>query len=443
MEPILNLEQVIRQNLAENPLLEEDVEEEKEEISAPDVPDPRKDAEPTLAEKKMDWEEYLGEGNEWTSGGYRDFSESDEDRLEQTQTSEKTLYDYLFEQLGLARFTEDEIEIGTYIIGNIDDSGFLTRDVEKLALDLQKKPDEIEKVLSTIKKFDPIGVGSRDLRECLLIQLEEQGLEDTLVWELVDQHLYVLDKKSIPQLAKMTSTTNDRIKAALEIIKTLSPRPAQGRFVVPAASVTPDLTVEKVGDEFVVFHNDKNLPRLRINSSYRSLIKRGNKTPEDTKKYVREKLDQARWLISAIDQRRRTMIRVMNAIVAEQIEFFEHGEDYLKPLTMEQIADIVEMNVATISRVASGKFVQTPLGVFEIKYFFISGVSTDDGEDLSKRTVKNRIQDIIKAEKSVKPLSDQEIANRLKDDGIKLARRTVTKYREEMGIQSARFRKQT
>jgi RNA polymerase sigma-54 factor len=241
----------------------------------------------------------------------------------------------------------------------------------------------------------------------------------------------------------MTSTTNDRIKAALEIIKTLSPRPAQGRFVVPAASVTPDLTVEKVGDEFVVFHNDKNLPRLRINSSYRSLIKRGNKTPEDTKKYVREKLDQARWLISAIDQRRRTMIRVMNAIVAEQIEFFEHGEDYLKPLTMEQIADIVEMNVATISRVASGKFVQTPLGVFEIKYFFISGVSTDDGEDLSKRTVKNRIQDIIKAEKSVKPLSDQEIANRLKDDGIKLARRTVTKYREEMGIQSARFRKQT
>ena len=443
MEPILNLEQVIRQNLSENPLLEEDIEEEKEEITAPEVPDPRKDAEPTKAEQEMDWERYLGEGNEYTSGSYRDFSEKEEGRSEQTQTSEKTLYDHLFEQLGLAKFTEDEIEIGAYIIGNIDDSGFLTREVDKLALDLKVEREAVEKVLEIIRKFDPIGVGSRDLRECLLIQLEEQGLEETLVWELVDQHLYVLDKKSIPQLAKMTSTTNDRIKSALDIIKTLSPRPAQGRFVVPAAAVTPDLVIEKVGEEFVVYHNDKNLPRLKINSSYRSLIKRGNKTPEDTKKYVREKLEQARWLISAIDQRRRTMIRVMNAIVAEQIGFFERGEDYLKPLTMEQIADIVEMNVATISRVSSGKFVQTPLGVFEIKFFFVSGVHTDDGEDLSKRTVKNRIQEIVKAENSVKPLSDQEIANTLKHEGIKLARRTVTKYREEMGVQAARFRKQT
>jgi len=207
--------------------------------------------------------------------------------------------------------------------------------------------------------------------------------------------------------------------------------------------VVPDLIVDKIDDEYMVFHNDKNLPRLRINQSYRSLIKRGNKTPTETKNYVREKLEQARWLINAINQRRSTMIKVMEAIVEQQQEFFEHGEDHLKPLTMEQIADIVGMNVATISRVASGKYVQTPLGVYEIKYFFNTGVSTVGGEDLSKRVVKNKIQQKISEENPAMPLSDQEIANILKEENIKLARRTVTKYREELGIKSARFRKQT
>jgi RNA polymerase sigma-54 factor len=259
----------------------------------------------------------------------------------------------------------------------------------------------------------------------------------------VDKYLYTLDKKSISQLAKTTSTTPDRIQAALDIIRTLSPRPAQGRFAAPAAIVVPDLIVENIDGEYLVFHNDKNLPRLRINQNYRSLIKRGNKTPTETKNYVREKLEQARWLINAINQRRSTMIKVMEAIVEQQVEFFEHGEDHLKPLTMEQVADIVGMNVATISRVASGKYVQTPLGVFEIKYFFNTGVSTSGGEDLSKRVVKNKIQQKVSEENPAMPLSDQEIANILKEDGIQLARRTVTKYREELGIKSARFRKQT
>jgi RNA polymerase sigma-54 factor len=241
----------------------------------------------------------------------------------------------------------------------------------------------------------------------------------------------------------MTSSTPERIASALEIIKGLSPRPAQGRFTKAAAAVVPDLIVEKLDDGYVVFHNDKNLPRLRINQSYKSLIKRGNKTPETTKNYVREKLEQARWLINAINQRRSTMINVMEAIVEEQMEFFEHGEEHLKPLTMEQIADKVGMNVATISRVANGKYVQTPLGVFEIKFFFNTGVATADGDDLSKRVVKSRIEAIVVGETTTSPLSDQEIADVLKRDGITLARRTVTKYREEIGIKSARFRKQS
>jgi len=440
MEPILNLEQVIRQNLAENPLLEE-VEEPPEEANQPEFREPERQKEDN--HKKIDWQEFLGEDNEWVSGHYRDFSENDEDKPEQIQAAEKTLYGHLFDQLGFTRLTEDELDIGAYIIGNIDDAGFLTGDVAAMAEDLRKLPEQVQKVLDIIKTFDPPGVGSRDLRECLLAQLNEQGLKDTLAWELVDKQLYVLDKKSPMQLAKMTASTPERVASALEIIKGMSPRPAQGRFTRAAAAVVPDLIVEKLDDGYVVYHNDKNLPRLRINQSYKSLIKRGNKTPETTKNYVREKLEQARWLINAINQRRSTMINVMEAIVEEQLDFFEHGEDYLKPLTMEQIADKVGMNVATISRVANGKYVQTPLGVYEIKYFFNTGVATAGGDDLSKRVVKNKIQAIVEKEDLSSPLSDQEIAELLKREGITLARRTVTKYREEMGIKSARFRKQS
>ncbi len=440
MEPILNLEQVLRQNLAENPLLEE-VEELPEEITPPEFREPERKNEANI--EKIDWQEFLGEGNEWAGDGYRDLSEdSDEERTNRTQVVEKTLYDYLFEQLGLTKLPDDEIEIGSYIIGNINDAGFLACDVKSMAEELQVEQSKVEKVLEVIKRFDPPGIGSRDLRECLLAQLEERGFKDSLAWILVEKYLYDLDKKSITQLAKMTDSTPERIQAALEMLKGLSPRPAQGQFVKAAAAVVPDLIVEKVDDEYLVYHNDRNLPRLRVNQSYKSLIKRGNKTPETTKNYVREKLEQARWLINAINQRRSTMINVMQAIVDEQKDFLDHGEDHLKPLTMEQIADKVGMNVATISRVASGKYVQTPLGVFEIKYFFNTGVSNSNGEDLSKRVVKNQIEAIVSKENAAMPLSDQEIANILKKDGINLARRTVTKYREEMGIKSARFRKQ-
>lgn len=443
MEPILNLEQILRQRLSDNPLLEEvEQQEQPDEASVSNPEEQDRKGEENL--DKIDWQEFLGEDHEYNySGGYRDLSISkDSDVPEIVTVAEKTLFDHLMEQLGYAKLDDVQREIGAYIIGNINESGFLTVSVEDIAGELEVEPEKVGEVLAAIKTFDPAGVGSRDLRECLLVQLEEQGLKDSLAWNIVDKHIKNLENKSLMQLAKILGTSPERVQMAMEIIRSLSPTPATGRFVKGAIPVVPDLIVEKIGDDFVIFHNDKNLPHLRINQSYKNLIKRGNDSSESTKKYVREKLEQARWLINAINQRRSTMINVMEAIVQEQGEFFEHGESHLRPLTMEQIADKVGMNVATISRVASGKYVQTPLGMYEIKYFFNTGVATEDGEDLPKRVVKTKIEGIIKNENTATPYSDQEIARILAVQGIKLARRTVTKYREELGIKAGRYRKQ-
>ncbi|MCK4632203.1 MAG: RNA polymerase factor sigma-54, partial [candidate division Zixibacteria bacterium] len=331
--------------------------------------------------------------------------------------------------------------IGEYIIGNIDPDGYLTMAVEEMTEELSIEVAKIEAVLAMIQRFDPAGVASKDLRESLLIQLRDRGQEGGLAYRIVQEYIQDLDRKSMQQIAKLMGITAERVQEALSVIKTLNPSPAHGRFDPGAAAVVPDLVVERSGEDFVVFHNDRYVPQLRINSSYRTLIKRGSKSSQDTKKYVRQKLEQARWLLNSINQRRSTMIRVMEAIISRQRDFFEKGSAFLKPLIMEDIAQMVEMNVATISRVSSGKYVQTPLGVYEIKHFFNSGIARSDGEDISKHLVKQRIEEIIGAEPPEKPLSDQEIFRRLNEEGIKLARRTVTKYREELKIKPARLRK--
>ena len=442
MEPILNLEQILRQRLSDNPLLEEEENPEGDRSANASIDEIQREKE--KQQEQIDWQEFLGEDHEYNfNGNYRDFSRNSDDDIPDTVTvEEKSLFDYLMEQLGFAKLDPDQKEVGAYIIGNIDESGFLRISVKDIAEELKIAPEKVEEVLKVIKTFDPTGVGAQDLRECLLAQLNEQGMNGSLAWVIVDEHLQGLEKKSLMQLAKILGTTPERVQLAMDVIRNLSPKPATGMFVKPAAHIVPDLIIEKIGEDFVVFHNDKNLPHLKINQSYKDLIRRGNKSSESTKNYIREKLEQARWLINAINQRRSTMITVMEAIVVEQREFFEHGESHLKPLTMEQIADKVGMNVATISRVANGKYVQTPLGLYEIKYFFNTGVSTADGDDLPKRVVKGKIDDIIKQENPATPYSDQEIAKLLGAQGIKLARRTVTKYREELAIKAARYRKQ-
>ena len=438
--PILKLEQTLRHELATNPLLEEveDLELEQE--------NPTEESEFEVTEKKeekdkddFDWDEYLYDEEE----GYKvkEPYERSEDRFEGSAAQSESLYDHLMEQLSFLKLSPEEQLIGEYILGNIGPDGYLAISPSEMAAELKIEEAKIEKVLDLIRRFDPTGVGSRDLRESLLTQLKEKGLDGTLAYRIVEEHITDLEKKSILQISKMMGVTFEKAQKAMEVIRGLNPTPTHGRFETAAAPVIPDLIIDKFGDEYLVFHNDRNVPRLRINAGYKDLIKRGNKTSKDTKQYVRQKLEQARWLLNSINQRRSTMIRVMEAIIEEQKEFFEKGPAFLKPLIMEDIAQKVEMNVATISRVSNGKYVQTPLGVYEIKYFFNSGIARDDGEDISKRSVKQRIEEIINAEDPVKPLSDQEIYRQLNKEGIKLARRTVTKYREELKIKPARFRK--
>ncbi|MFZ5980190.1 MAG: RNA polymerase factor sigma-54, partial [Candidatus Zixiibacteriota bacterium] len=431
--PILKLEQTLRHELVTNPLLEE-IEEIDETAS-----DEQEQESSEEKEEPVDWDEYLYEEEE----GYkvREQKEQRDDNFESIVTTHENLYDHLSEQLSFLKLSEEEHLIGEYIIGNISPDGYLTISVAEMAAEMQIEESRIEDILKKIQRFDPSGVGARDLRESLMIQLEDRGQTDTLAYRLVNEHLNDLEKKSILQLSKIMKVPFEKIQKAVEVIKGLSPSPTYGRFDTAAMPVVPDLIVERFGDEFVVYHNDKNIPRLRINANYKELVKRGNKSSKDTKDYIKQKLEQARWLLNSINQRRSTMIRVMEAIIEEQKEFFDKGSAFLKPLIMEDIAQKLDMNVATISRVSNGKYVQTPLGVYEIKYFFNSGISRENGDDMSKRSVKQHIEEIIKKENPEKPLSDQEIYRMLNDEGIKLARRTVTKYREELKIKPARFRK--
>jgi len=434
--PILRLEQTIRQELSVNPMLEEL--EVAEDVQEPDLEELTADKEDEADREKIDWEDYLGDDAEYVPKSSREIRE---EILDRGPVTERTLYDHLEEQLSFLRLTQEEHQICEFIIGNIDERGYLCASVEELAEELKVAPEVVEKVLMVVQTFDPPGVGARTLKESLLIQLRERGEEKLLAYRIVEEHLEHLDRKSPLQVAKAMGVPFEDVQKAMDHIRQLNPQPAKGMFTRGAMPVVPDLVVERVGDEFIVYHNDRNIPRLRVNQSYRSLLKRGNSTPKETKEYVRGKLDQARWLLNAINQRRTTMVRVMQSIVEFQKEFFEKGTSFLKPLIMEQVADAVGMNVATISRVANDKYVQTPHGVFEIKYFFNAGVPQESGEDLSKRMVKQKIETLIRGEDPAKPLSDQEIYQRLNNEGIQIARRTVSKYREELKILPARFRK--
>jgi len=434
--PLLRLEQTLRQELVTNPLLEEvepslGTDEEEKAFSEEEA-----QIDPRLS--KIDWEDYLGDDVGYK---FRVEKERGEDKTEPFFVFEKTLYDHLLEQLNYQKLSQEEFDIGEYIIGNIDENGYLSCSIEEIINSLKSNPKTTKKILSLIQSFDPPGVGARDLKESLLFQLTEKDLRDTLAYKIVKNYLSELDKKSISQLAKIMGVEFAQVQKAMEVIRSLSPKPAYGRFTPGALPVIPDLVVEKVGDDFVVYHNDKNVPRLTINPAYRKLVKKDSKSTPETKEYIKKKLEQARWFLNALNQRRTTMIKVMEAIVEEQRNFFEKGPKELKPLIMDDIAAKVEMNVATISRVANDKYVQTPQGIFEIKYFFNKGVQKQNGEELSKRNVKSLIEKFVKEENPLSPLSDQQVCDMLIKEGINIARRTVTKYREELRILPARFRK--
>ena len=444
--PTLELQQILKQEMLQNPLLEEvdevlDQEDIEREGSADE--ENNKEAEDPAEEEAVDWSEFLQDGLDRT---YVPASEQGIEFLEKVPVTTTSLAENLLEQLHFLSLPEESVRIAEFLIGSIDDRGWLVTPLEEVASMLGVPLETVEKVLAVVQALEPAGIGARDLRECLLIQLDARGDRDSLSWKLIHDHFDHLVNRRFPEIARVLKVTPEEVQAGADAIATLNPRPGTAIAEDDARYVTPDLLVERVDEEYVVMLNDRHVPRLRISSAYESVI-RGKKNPDattsekETRTYIKDRLASAKWLIQTIEQRRRTMIKVMECIIREQREFFDRGIAFLRPLTLAAVARQIDMHESTVSRVCSGKYVQTPRGVFELKFFFSSGLETDDGEDVSARTAKDIIRTLIDEEDKTDPLSDQRIAEMLHERGLHIARRTVAKYREQLSILPARFRR--
>ncbi len=445
--PTLELQQILKQEIMQNPLLEEvdeltENEDREKEQTAEETTN--EEAQDPADEDPVDWSEYLQEGA--FDRAYIPQGEVSEDFLEKVQVTRTTLADSLLEQLHFLNLPAHTMELAEFLVGSLDERGWLATALEDVAEATGRPLAECEAVLRVIQALEPAGVGARDLRECLLIQLEARNEKDTLPWKLIHDQFDHLVNRRFPEISRQLKVSVEEVQNAADVIATLNPRPGLQVSAEDPRYVTPDLIVERVDDEYVVMLNDRHLPRLRISSAYEGVLKDKKKsecTPNEreTRDYIQGKLNSARWLIQTIEQRRRTMIKVMNCIIREQRDFFDKGIQFLRPLTLQQVARQIEMHESTVSRVCSGKYVQTPRGVFELKFFFSSGLETADGEDVSARTAKNIIKTLIDEEDKKNPNSDDAIAKILHDRGLKIARRTVAKYREQLSILPARFRR--
>ena len=457
----LELELEIKQQLELNPLLEESLEQfEDQEEEQPEKEEEGIKEEEDLPQDmdEVDWDKVLDD--QFDTGAYNSERteydpnwEVDREPQENRITAIPPLVDQLYEQLSLSDLDPEDREIAEYIIGNLDDRGYVGCSLEEIAADLEIEVEEVEKILRVIQTFEPPGVGARDLRECLMIQLaQHQDPLSELALQIVRNQMEDLTRRRLTRITRALGISNEVLKEVLGVIELLQPNPGSpsssdynGLLTLDTevSYITPDLIVEQVGEEWVVSLADGSMPSLKINSTYTELLKkkRGN-GKDEVKTYVSQKLNDARWLINAIHQRRTTMLKVANYLVTAQMPFFEEGPAHLKPMVLQDVADAVEMHVSTISRVSNGKYMLTPHGVFELKYFFDSKVSTSEGGDVSARSVKEKISSMVADEDKAKPLSDQEIADRLSEDGLKIARRTVAKYREQLQIPSQRYRKE-
>ncbi len=453
----LELANLVQQELQENPVLEEGLETEdvptpttevqtESEAQEPQVAEANEVAaqrEPSDAEKiaDLDWQSYM---DAYPQTGFAERPEDDERRsLESTLTRRPALADHLEWQLQLSSaFTEDERTAAAFIIGNLDDDGYFQSTPEEVAQQSGLPVELIEAALAKVQAFDPAGVAARDLQECLLLQLRILGIDDPVVRKLVEEHLTGLQKRDFRGIARALGLTIEEVAAAGRVVATLEPRPGRAFGGEDPVYITPDIFVYKIGDDFHILLNEDGLPKLRINNLYREVLARGSGAAKDTKDYVQEKVRSALWLIKSIHQRQRTIYKVMQSIIKYQREFFERGINHLKPLNLRDVADDIEMHESTVSRVTTNKYVHTPQGIFELKYFFNSSISRFDGEAVASESVKERIRRIISAEDPRRPLSDQRIAEMLKAANIDIARRTVTKYREAMNILSSTQRRE-
>jgi RNA polymerase sigma-54 factor len=329
------------------------------------------------------------------------------------------------------------------MIGMIDDRGYLVAGEEEIAKETGADVALIREFIVRLQSCDPPGIGARDLRECLMLQLKARGLEGSLAWRVLDEQWENLVKRRHADMARELKVGLEKIQEATDQISTLMPHPGRLVSTDDIRYIYPDLIVEKVGDVYEVTLNDRSIPRLRVSPAYESVLMGNRDGDPKIREYVEGKLSSARWLIQAIEKRRRTMIRVMEAIVDEQRDFFDHGIAQLKPLTLQDIGTRVGIHESTVARVTKAKYVQTPRGVYPMKFFFSSRLHTDFGEDASAKSVKEKIRDLIDGEEKDDPLSDEKIAKLLQAEGIQIARRTVAKYREAMKIDKAQFRKRT
>jgi len=439
----LQLEQLVRNELEMNPVLETGEDEEPAEEEKETEEEKAEEAEDELktAEEEVDWEEYLDEGFD-LSGRISDEAEPDKERYEPTPVYETSLDEHLSGQLAELKITDRQRLLATFIIGCLGDDGYLKISLDDIAEATQAAAAEVEEALAIVWRLEPAGVGARSLQECLVLQLQRKGLHDSLAMRIVASYWELFEKLKVPDIAHHLGVSVQQVQETIDVLRTLNPQPGSLVGSKQSAAIIPDLVVESVEGKFVVTLNDRNVPSLHISRAYGDVIRRGSTAKREVKDFVRGKLNGATWLIRAIEQRKATMLRVMNAIVERQREFFEKGPPNLSPLKLQDIADMIGMHISTISRVTNGKYVQTPHGIFELKYFFTEalGRSDDGGEDVSSERVKTRIRELVQAEAPERPLSDQQIAEALSKDGFSVARRTVAKYREQLKILPTRLR---
>jgi RNA polymerase sigma-54 factor len=449
----LELVDLISQEMKENPLLEEveegrEIAEAEESLAEKAEEEPRAETEQTPEVKgegegadEYDWESYLESYN--LSPIYRQSSQDGEERpsFENFLTKRTTLFDHLFWQLQLSHFTEEEQTLGTYIIGNLDEDGYLRVSLEDISAEMHLPVEEIEGVLRSIQQFDPVGVAARDLKECLLIQLQQMAVRDPVAEKIVSEHLSLLKNRNHPAIARRMGVSLERVNQAAFLISKLDPKPGRAFGGDVIQEIIPDVYVYKLEGEYVIYLNDEDIPRLRVNSFYRNILNDSHGAVEGDRKYIQEKLRSALWLIRSIHQRQRTIYKVAKSIVKFQRDFLDKGIQFLKPLVLRDVAEDIQMHESTISRVTHNKYVHTPQGIYELKFFFNTGITSTQGETLASESVKNLLREIIAKEDPKKPYSDEKLVQLLKEMNIHIARRTISKYREMMRILSSNERR--
>jgi RNA polymerase sigma-54 factor len=456
--PLLDLQQHLKQELLNNPFLdlvevdEEDEEEQVEPEAAAENPEEKERGD------EIDWEEILLDGFD-TAGGRREEHEERE-YYEPVTVASRDLSDHLRDQVSLLELDPREMLLADEFLGNINDDGYLATPVEEVIesvnemitqaaeaqdRDLGELPlytvEEGERMLQMVQELDPPGVGARDLRECLLLQLKEAGLTQSVPYRLVRDCFEELIAHRWSEISKRFGISASDVQKAADEIAKLDPKPGLRFRSGDENYIIPDLIVDKIDGQYHVFLNDANLPRLRLSKAYQEIARDKKKFEGENKEFISNKLNSANWMIQAIEQRRQTMLKVMNYIVDRQRDFFEKGVQFLKPLTLREVAEVINMHESTVSRVTNEKFVQTPRGVLPLKFFFSSGLATSDGDDVSARGIKAQLEKLVQEEDPKHPLTDQAIVNILRESGVQIARRTVAKYRDQLGVLSARMRK--